>query len=267
MTCACGHAEGDHRSAGTSYPHPPQYGVCLVPRCTCSAYTTTRNQNLTHMRRHLTRTLPLAAVLAAALTGTARADIYTPSLPCLTAGRVAAIRADPSAVARIYDRACAGQVERAVPFARLPVGRHTVFAALVAYRMAPYGYSTTTTPAGMLRARRLNCGNYGYLTAALVRAGWGDRHAAQLRQSGWDGGLFGNHAQLHVGHITVDPTIAAVAQVTFGQLVRGQGAARVEYFGGHRERGQLLTWDMSVLRALDAGAYRPGQLLYRRAFA
>lgn len=36
--CAgCGHATGDHAS-GAGWPHPPQFGVCLVPGCECREY-------------------------------------------------------------------------------------------------------------------------------------------------------------------------------------------------------------------------------------
>jgi hypothetical protein len=38
MPCTCSHALGEHRSAGTSFPHPPRYGVCLVPGCDCREY-------------------------------------------------------------------------------------------------------------------------------------------------------------------------------------------------------------------------------------
>jgi hypothetical protein len=34
-TCECGHKVGDHASGGTHWPHPPRYGVCLVPGCDC----------------------------------------------------------------------------------------------------------------------------------------------------------------------------------------------------------------------------------------
>lgn len=37
-TCECGHKVGDHRSAGTRFPHPPRYGVCLVYGCRCKAF-------------------------------------------------------------------------------------------------------------------------------------------------------------------------------------------------------------------------------------
>lgn len=37
-TCECGHAEGDHASARNSFPHPPRYGVCLMPGCGCDGF-------------------------------------------------------------------------------------------------------------------------------------------------------------------------------------------------------------------------------------
>lgn len=36
--CTCSHAEGDHRSSGSRFPHVPVYGVCLVPGCGCARY-------------------------------------------------------------------------------------------------------------------------------------------------------------------------------------------------------------------------------------
>jgi len=37
-TCQCGHKVGEHRSAGTSWPHPPRFGVCLVNGCACREF-------------------------------------------------------------------------------------------------------------------------------------------------------------------------------------------------------------------------------------
>jgi hypothetical protein len=45
MPCICGHALGEHRSAGTSFPHPPRYGVCLAPDCGCREYVDAEQRN------------------------------------------------------------------------------------------------------------------------------------------------------------------------------------------------------------------------------
>ena len=34
----CGHAEGDHRTGGQSWPHPPAFGICLVSGCACREF-------------------------------------------------------------------------------------------------------------------------------------------------------------------------------------------------------------------------------------
>ncbi len=39
--CVCGHTSGDHRSAGTVWPHPPRYGVCLTSGCDCREFRET----------------------------------------------------------------------------------------------------------------------------------------------------------------------------------------------------------------------------------
>jgi hypothetical protein len=153
-----------------------------------------------------------------------------------------------------------------VPFATTLVERHTTFASLVAYRMAPYGYSTTTTLSGMLAAERLNCSNYAWLTYRLVRKAWGPREAAAIWIAGWDDGIFGNHAQLHVGNITLDPTLAAIARVTFHELAAGVRAERTVWFGGTRESPELVAWQNRVLWAMVAGEYPAGRLLYRNTF-
>lgn len=38
MCATCGHAVGDHQSGGSSFPHPPAYGLCLMPGCGCKAF-------------------------------------------------------------------------------------------------------------------------------------------------------------------------------------------------------------------------------------
>lgn len=37
--CRCGHPEGDHKSSRSSFPHPPQYGICLAADCDCRGFT------------------------------------------------------------------------------------------------------------------------------------------------------------------------------------------------------------------------------------
>lgn len=37
-TCVCGHPIGDHKSAGTVWPHPPRYGFCFINGCGCTSY-------------------------------------------------------------------------------------------------------------------------------------------------------------------------------------------------------------------------------------
>lgn len=36
--CKCGHPVGDHKSRGTRFPHPPQYGFCYARGCGCRHY-------------------------------------------------------------------------------------------------------------------------------------------------------------------------------------------------------------------------------------
>lgn len=38
-TCStCGHAEGDHQSSGSRFPHPLRYGLCRVAGCDCREF-------------------------------------------------------------------------------------------------------------------------------------------------------------------------------------------------------------------------------------
>lgn len=43
-TCVCSHPEGDHKSSGTRFPHPPRFGVCLVRGCTCLGFVADEEQ-------------------------------------------------------------------------------------------------------------------------------------------------------------------------------------------------------------------------------
>jgi hypothetical protein len=36
--CLCGHPVGDHKSAGTRFPHPPRYGFCFRDGCDCREF-------------------------------------------------------------------------------------------------------------------------------------------------------------------------------------------------------------------------------------
>lgn len=40
--CECGHVKASHRSAGTSWPHPSRFGVCLVKGCGCRGFVEVR---------------------------------------------------------------------------------------------------------------------------------------------------------------------------------------------------------------------------------
>lgn len=36
--CECGHLEADHKSSGSSFPHPLRFGVCLIAGCDCREF-------------------------------------------------------------------------------------------------------------------------------------------------------------------------------------------------------------------------------------
>ena len=36
--CTCRHLAADHQSAGTGWPHPVRYGVCLIDGCECREF-------------------------------------------------------------------------------------------------------------------------------------------------------------------------------------------------------------------------------------
>jgi hypothetical protein len=165
---------------------------------------------------------------------------------------------------RVAFAACESELARKVPFARSEMQRHAVFATLVSYRMAPYGLSHAIELPSLLRAKAMNCANYGWFAFHLVRRGWGEREALHLWQSGWDHGAIGNHAQVHLGNLLLDPTIGAVAQVGYSELLHGVPAHSIVVFA---HRGDIDTFADRVTDALARGLYKPADVLYKRDYA
>jgi hypothetical protein len=206
-----------------------------------------------------------AALEAAPLRGgePTATTLDTERLTCLTPRRIARVRADPDHLAQVYRR-CRPELVRKIPFARPGLQRRAALASLVAYAMAPYGPSKAMALAPLLSASTMNCGNYGWMTFHLVRRAWGERQALRLWQAGWDHGAVGNHAQVHVGDLLLDPTIGVVARVRYEQILDGRPVSRLVAFA-HRD--DIHEFALRVVDALRHGRYRPADVLYRQDYA
>jgi len=199
-----------------------------------------------------------APVSAAATTPTAERR-----LACLSAADVEAIRDRPRHLRAVL-RDCRRELARKVPFARPGIERQAVLASLVAYGMAPYGTSYALALRPLLRAEFMSCGNYGWLTFHLVRAAWGEKRALKLWQAGWDHGAVGNHAQVHVGRLLLDPTVALVARVRYRDLRDGARARDIVAFP---HRADIADFQARVVDALANGRYRREDVLYTYTYA
>lgn len=208
--------------------------------------------------------LVTAVVGALLLMGeTASAEVRTVDFPCVES-YVEAIREHPANQTRKAFDACQGEIETAVPFAVSRLKQKAVLTHVVAYEMAPYGPSTQSDLRGLLAERFLNCGSYGVLAYRLHRATWGKREAREYVQAGWDHGPFGNHAQTMVSGLLIDPTIGAVARVSYRELLAGKRVGKVLSFEG---RDELQEFRANVLGALLNGEYRREYALYRGTIA
>jgi hypothetical protein len=159
---------------------------------------------------------------------------------------------------------CRAELIAKVPFARPGVQRHAALASVVAYGLAPYGPDPSVQLRDILQARSLNCGNYTILTFHLVRRAWEEREALRLRQSGWDHGAVGNHPQVHVGDLLLDPTTAVIARIRYRELVRGEPAAELVEFA---RRPDIEAFGIQVVDALEDGLWRSSDVLYKRDYS
>lgn len=140
---------------------------------------------------------------------------------------------------------------------------HVVTASLLAHRVAPYGSTdAAVTLDGLLGADHLECFRYAALTMLLLP----DHLVERMWALGFQTGPVGNHAQLLYrgdgGTLLLDPTVGAVAEIGYDALLMGEQPAQLWESGVWRDDDHLHGFRGVVLRALDAGGYRPSDLLY-----
>lgn len=160
-------------------------------------------------------------------------------------------------------------------------------ATIVAYQAAyyrgfndPQGYfpppNGSTLPA-LLRVPKLVCNEYCYLATELYHVAFpvsGDTDT-NITQVGWNGGPFGNHAQLIFTHDGVsllgDPTLGLVALTDFAHLRSGQhlSSSYVKQLIYHREvtsymQGVMASFRSKVVGAIVGGQYPQETLIYYR---
>lgn len=128
-------------------------------------------------------------------------------------------------------------------------------ATALANKMAPYGPSTSMTWKRLRQDPQLDCDNYADAASYLYRVGGGRN---SIRHLGFDGGPFGNHAQLQIGKWILDPTIGVVADAP--GVLAGKPARKIQNVGNYRYPDQ--TFRHNVVQALKQGQYRPDQVIY-----
>jgi hypothetical protein len=200
----------------------------------------------------------------------APAGSRTGRLPSLTSEALDEIRKSPAAIDAIWKR-CRREVATGLgpAFDHLTEReRQYVFCTAVAHAMAPWGSdSTATRLPDLLKARTLNCGNYGLLAVYLARSfGAGGPDEPNARFVGWEGGAVGNHQMLFLDRagrrsLLLDPTLGLIADVDFDTFASGKPIApdRIVIF---RKRDQVKGLERCVTGALTGGRCRPSDLLY-----
>lgn len=210
----------------------------------------------------------LCAVAGSAVPQHAGAATHVPTvsnadLACLSRAAVETIRRHPRAVREAF-RTCAPELRRVLGRAGLPTDPTTLtgaFAVAAAHRYAPYGPSIALTYRELRREPELDCDNYAYLARYLYGDLGGERRHFVIH--GFDGGTLGNHAQIWVGDVMMDPTTGVLADLRHDDALRGASAKSVldvsvrDAVPGYRDR---------VLGALREGRYRDSEILYERHF-
>jgi hypothetical protein len=177
---------------------------------------------------------------------------------CLTPDRVDALREDPARTARVFE-AC----RSAVAFDTRPSGiprtedaMRAVFATALAHRFAPYGTSTAISLEDLVREPALDCDNYIALAHHLYRQVGGTEEVQIL---GWDGGAVGNHAQIWIGDLLLDPTLGIAAVLPLERLFAGRPLRRLVDLSAQPTMPEYREW---VVGSLERGEYEPGDILY-----
>jgi hypothetical protein len=178
-----------------------------------------------------------------------------------------AVRGDPASVVTL-GAACAPSVERAraVLGELSPAQERAVVCCALAHALAPYGESAALDPDEVRRSDRLNCGNYGVLLTDLLEASRLPDESYRVAFVGMEGGATGNHQVLFFvtpdgESLFLDPTVGVVARATFDEVLSGRPVDRDRILR-MSPRGDLASFEPTVVEALTRGRVRPSDLLY-----
>ena len=188
------------------------------------------------------------------------------AIACIPANTQPSLRS--GAFADVWQR-CAPKLATALPDYTI-AERGAVFATVASYRSAPYGRgpygpawdgSIPTAPLPwqpLVAASTIACDGYAWLAAKVTR-----RLVPEARGwvIGFDHGVLGNHAQLRVGRLLLDPTVALVADAP---EVVGGVPGRLILEG--RSRSELAGFASVVAAAITAGSYRASDVIYALPF-
>jgi hypothetical protein len=131
-----------------------------------------------------------------------------------------------------------------------------VFAMALAHRFAPYGPSVAVELDDLVREPFLDCDNYNSLAFHLYRQAGGD---TPVQIVGWEGGAVGNHAQLWIDNVLLDPTIGIAGALSLPRLFNGVPLRRLVDLSA---QPTLPEYRGRVVGSLGSGSYRPEDLLY-----
>lgn len=177
-------------------------------------------------------------------------------LGCLSASDIAQLKADPSKSLDVFEK-CKGELAFKIGFNLSKAELYAAFCTVVSYLTAPYGRSYATQFADLLDEPALACDNY-----ALLVGHFNELYCdpATLQFVGMDGGAIGNHAQVFVNdRVLLDPTIGLVALASRDDVFGGRPVTKIVHFN---LRSELATFRRTVVGALNAGAYRPSDIIY-----
>lgn len=190
-----------------------------------------------------------------------------------------AVAADPSSIASLYtSERSRFLASLGTNFAAEPEEHFKLaFCGIFAYDHAPYGSgggSTADDLATMLSRTSMDCDNYAAVTWRLFEI-LAPNHLTKVTAIGWDGGYFGNHAQLVAhktpggggqggGALVVDATIGLVIcgynydWYTSGKTVNSAYSTSFYYDKGDG----IGQFNSNVKTAFYSGLIKPSEILY-----
>lgn len=186
---------------------------------------------------------------------------------CLSRAQVDRVRSDLDYAPALF-RSCKRWVREVMRRARIHPNRDRargVLAMALAHRFAPYGPASGSTYQELAFLPHHECSSYMLLADFIYEAMGGNMERDVLQ--GWDGGVVGNHAELWVAGVMLDPTVGIAAQIKLNELRRGQPTRRILDLHHFRVAvGQVAPpardFKDVVWRAVQHGLYRPEDELY-----